>query len=227
MCSNQLAVLQCLYVQQYLASHPINTCCLQHRVRVRNSLSEEQDETGNLLHTVFYRVPTANIQSASTTEIICCVCTYRLPPPSPLHPSPPTSTLPTTTFWVSNWRWGSLEKRLCLYLDPSLQHFYSVPPFWTKNSMTNDQKEWKSLSMLGKNIWQGTWWFPIITGVSLNELLPVFTIPGTSTISYSHVSSLSKCTCKRDRNLWSCDDRKGYSPEDQHFLSIFPNETAA
>ena len=32
---------------------------------------------------------------------------------------------------------------------------------------------------------------------------------------------------QRDRNLWSCDDRKGYSPEDQHFLSIFPNETAA
>ena len=32
---------------------------------------------------------------------------------------------------------------------------------------------------------------------------------------------------QRDRNLWSCDHRKGYSPEDQHFLSIFPNETAA
>ena len=31
---------------------------------------------------------------------------------------------------------------------------------------------------------------------------------------------------QRDRNLWSCDDWKGYSPEDQHFLSIFPNETA-
>ena len=31
-----------------------------------------------------------------------------------------------------------------------------------------------------------------------------------------------------DRNLWSWDDRKGYFPEDQQFfLSIFPNETAA
>ena len=25
---------------------------------------------------------------------------------------------------------------------------------------------------------------------------------------------------QRDRNLWSCDDRKGYSPEDQQFLNI-------
>ena len=35
---------------------------------------------------------------------------------------------------------------------------------------------------------------------------------------------LSQTTLKvmRDRNLWSCNDRKGYSPED-HFL---PNETA-
>ena len=26
-----------------------------------------------------------------------------------------------------------------------------------------------------------------------------------------------KSGVQRDRNLWSCDDRKGYSPEDQHF----------
>ena len=32
--------------------------------------------------------------------------------------------------------------------------------------------------------------------------------------------------CHFVANLWSCDDRKGYSPEDQHFLSILPNETA-
>ena len=32
---------------------------------------------------------------------------------------------------------------------------------------------------------------------------------------------------QRDQNLWSCNDRKGYSPEDQQFLSIFPNKTAA
>ena len=32
---------------------------------------------------------------------------------------------------------------------------------------------------------------------------------------------------QRGRNLWSCDNQKGYSPEDQQFFSIFPNETAA
>ena len=68
MCSNQLAVLQCLYVQQYLASHPINFYCLQHRVRVWNSLREELDETGNnMLHTVFCRVPTATVISYNYT----------------------------------------------------------------------------------------------------------------------------------------------------------------
>ena len=30
---------------------------------------------------------------------------------------------------------------------------------------------------------------------------------------------------QRDRNLWSCDDWKGYSPEDQQFLSIFQQLT--
>ena len=29
-----------------------------------------------------------------------------------------------------------------------------------------------------------------------------------------------------DRNLWSSDDQKGCSPEDQHFFNILPNERA-
>ena len=39
---------------------------------------------------------------------------------------------------------------------------------------------------------------------------------------------LNRLGVQRDRNLWSCDDWKEYSPEDQpFFFSIFPNETTA
>ena len=38
--------------------------------------------------------------------------------------------------------------------------------------------------------------------------------------------SLQQDTVLRDQNLWSCDNRKGYSSEDQHIFSIFSNETA-
>ena len=65
----------------------------------------------------------------------------------------------------------------------------------------------------GRKVWVGGWW-----GGRNNDYLeePNCSMNGRPGSIGSGV--------QRDRNLWSCEDRKGYSPEDQCFLSISPEK---
>ena len=116
------------------------------------------------------------------------------------------STYTTLSVLHSTWHYITIPWLYSTLLDSTLHDSGSTPLYLTLHYST-------------VAILHSTW---------LYKTLPWLYSPLYWNLHYSIVSVVvHRSGVQRDRNLWSCDDRKGYSPEDQQFLSIFPNETAA
>ena len=61
---------------------------------------------------------------------------------------------------------------------------------------------------------------------ALTDLIPRLSLASFRGSHWPHSQAVGHGSgVQRDRNPWSCEDRKGYSPEDQYFLSISPKNS--
>jgi len=132
--------------------------------------------------------------------------------------------------WCSLWRESCRRKPTTMVQWKNLWYRMAEQASWCPTRM-----RWLECQYVGSPI-------PlVIIGIALpNELHPIlfslciFIALWMPSESWAHKQAIGRewscplCSrpqvgVQRDRSLWSCNDRKGYSPEDQ---SIFPKETA-